>query len=114
MASFGISFPWNLVVLAIVAVGWAFGRWRGVRMSLSGFAISLGGLAIGIPVAHFARIDGAPLLILAPLATGFGAAALKNWIASIVVAGAVAMIAISFGEIVVLAVGCWFNSSTCP
>ena len=109
-----IPFPWSLLVLTVIVIGWLMGRWRGRRVSLSGLAICLGGVFVGIPVAHAAHIDGTPLLMLVPLAFGLGgAAAFRNWIASAVLSGVLALAAISIGEIIVIAVGCSFNSTTC-
>ena len=114
MPFFVVPFPWNLLVFLVAALGWLFGRWRGRRVSLSGLAICVGAVLFGPIISHAADVDGTPLLILLPLAMGFaGAAALKNWVGSAALTAALALLAVSFGEIVLLAVGCSFDSAAC-
>lgn len=114
MFSYALPFSLAFLIIAIAAIGWLFGRWRGQRVSLSGLAICAGAILVGLPAAHLAHIDGVPLLILAPLAIGFaGPAAFKQWILSVALSSALVLAACLFGEIPLLAISCSFDSAVC-
>ena len=111
------AIPFPLVLAAVylpAAIGWGYGYWRGMHSARRGILVALGSFAVGFILAHIQHADGRTFLILVPLAFGLaGPALFKTWYYSLALSTLLAILAASFGMIVVVMSDCAFSATAC-